>query len=83
MGTFSSLSNGCVNQVGETMKPNARQWTSADGCSFCGQRDMAERGHSLESIKASIESRKPDFDAFIGKAFSIQSICSQVFLFLM
>jgi uridine kinase len=30
------------------------------------QRDMAERGHSLESIKASIESRKPDFDAFIG-----------------
>jgi phosphoribulokinase len=29
------------------------------------QRDMAERGHSLESIKASIESRKPDFDAFI------------------
>ncbi|KAK8360882.1 hypothetical protein V6Z11_A03G001900 [Gossypium hirsutum] len=31
------------------------------------QRDMAERGHSLESIKASIEARKPDFDAFIGK----------------
>uniref|UniRef100_A0A7R9UZQ3 Phosphoribulokinase n=1 Tax=Chlamydomonas euryale TaxID=1486919 RepID=A0A7R9UZQ3_9CHLO len=29
------------------------------------QRDMAERGHSLESIKASIESRKPDFDTFI------------------
>ncbi|KAL5724692.1 phosphoribulokinase [Ranunculus cassubicifolius] len=29
------------------------------------QRDMAERGHSLESIKASIESRKPDFDAYI------------------
>lgn len=28
---------------------------------------MAERGHSLESIKASIESRKPDFDAYIGK----------------
>ena len=26
---------------------------------------MAERGHSLESIKASIESRKPDFDAYI------------------
>jgi len=25
------------------------------------QRDMAERGHSLESIKASIEARKPDF----------------------
>lgn len=30
------------------------------------QRDMKERGHSLESIKASIESRKPDFDAYIG-----------------
>merc|ERR1719269_240383 len=29
------------------------------------QRDMEERGHSLESIKASIESRKPDFDAYI------------------
>ena len=29
------------------------------------QRDMAERGHSEESIKASIEARKPDFDAYI------------------
>ncbi|XP_066380220.1 phosphoribulokinase, chloroplastic-like isoform X2 [Miscanthus floridulus] len=29
------------------------------------QRDMAERGHSLESIRASIEARKPDFDAYI------------------
>ncbi|KAK6947345.1 Phosphoribulokinase/uridine kinase [Dillenia turbinata] len=29
------------------------------------QRDMAERGHSLESIKASIEARKPDFEAYI------------------
>jgi phosphoribulokinase len=29
------------------------------------QRDMAERGHSLESIKASIRARKPDFDAYI------------------
>ncbi|CAN6276794.1 unnamed protein product, partial [Urochloa humidicola] len=29
------------------------------------QRDMAERGHSLETIKASIEARKPDFDAYI------------------
>jgi phosphoribulokinase len=29
------------------------------------QRDMAERGHSLESIKSSIEARKPDFDAYI------------------
>ena len=26
------------------------------------QRDMKERGHSLESIQASIEARKPDFD---------------------
>jgi len=26
---------------------------------------MAERGHSLESIKASIDARKPDFDAYI------------------
>lgn len=32
------------------------------------QRDMAERGHSLESIKASIEARKPDFDAYIGNS---------------
>jgi len=30
------------------------------------QRDMKERGHSLESIKASIEARKPDFDQFVG-----------------
>lgn len=30
---------------------------------------MAERGHSLESIKASIEARKPDFDAYIGRIF--------------
>jgi len=30
------------------------------------QRDMEERGHSLESIKASIESRKPDFDEFVA-----------------
>ena len=35
------------------------------------QRDMAERGHSLESIKASIESRKPDFDAYIGSLFYV------------
>jgi phosphoribulokinase len=26
---------------------------------------MAERGHSLESIQASIDARKPDFDAYI------------------
>ena len=29
------------------------------------QRDMEERGHSMESIKASIEARRPDFDAYI------------------
>jgi len=29
------------------------------------QRDTEERGHSLESIMASIEARKPDFDAYI------------------
>eukprot|EP00550_Attheya_septentrionalis_P003087 CAMPEP_0198283144 /NCGR_PEP_ID=MMETSP1449-20131203/2820_1 /TAXON_ID=420275 /ORGANISM="Attheya septentrionalis, Strain CCMP2084" /LENGTH=396 /DNA_ID=CAMNT_0043979665 /DNA_START=85 /DNA_END=1275 /DNA_ORIENTATION=- len=36
------------------------------------QRDMEERGHSLESILASIEARKPDFDAYIApqKEFS-------------
>ena len=30
------------------------------------QRDMEERGHSLESILASIEARKPDFDAYVA-----------------
>merc|ERR1719498_824311 len=30
------------------------------------QRDMHERGHSLESIQASIEARKPDFDAYVA-----------------
>merc|ERR1712176_811348 len=36
------------------------------------QCDMEERGHSLESIMASIEARKPDFDAYIEpqKAFA-------------
>ncbi|XP_010943454.1 phosphoribulokinase, chloroplastic [Elaeis guineensis] len=29
------------------------------------KRDMAERGHSLHSIKASIEARKLDFDAYV------------------
>eukprot|EP00172_Hildenbrandia_rubra_P003696 Plantae.Rhodophyta-Hildenbrandia_rubra.ctg6208.p1 GENE.Plantae.Rhodophyta-Hildenbrandia_rubra.ctg6208~~Plantae.Rhodophyta-Hildenbrandia_rubra.ctg6208.p1 ORF type:complete len:441 (+),score=118.03 Plantae.Rhodophyta-Hildenbrandia_rubra.ctg6208:775-2097(+) len=29
------------------------------------KRDMAERGHSLEGILASIESRKPDFEQFV------------------
>jgi len=30
------------------------------------QRDMEERGHSLESILASIEARKPDFAAYVA-----------------
>ena len=30
------------------------------------KRDMEERGHSLDSIKASIEARKPDFDNYIA-----------------
>jgi phosphoribulokinase len=29
------------------------------------QRDHEERGHSIESIKESIEDRKPDFDVYI------------------
>lgn len=29
------------------------------------QRDMAERGHTLENVLASIESRKPDFEQFV------------------
>lgn len=29
------------------------------------QRDMAERGHTLDNILASIESRKPDFSQFV------------------
>lgn len=38
------------------------------------QRDMAERGHSLESIKASIAARKPDFDAYIGTSLLLAYI---------
>ena len=38
------------------------------------QRDMAERGHSLESVRASIKARKSDFDAYIGK-FVLSLIC--------
>ena len=29
------------------------------------QRDSAERGHSVESVKASIEARKDDFNSYI------------------
>jgi phosphoribulokinase len=42
------------------------------------QRDMAERGHSLESIKASIEARKPDFDAYIDPQKKYADIIIQV-----
>ena len=42
------------------------------------QRDMAERGHSLESIKASIESRKPDFDAYIDPQKEFADVVVQV-----
>jgi len=42
------------------------------------QRDMAERGHSLESIKASIEARKPDFDAYVDPQKQYADIVIQV-----
>jgi phosphoribulokinase len=42
------------------------------------QRDMAERGHSLESIKASIDSRKPDFDAYIDPQKKYADVIIQV-----
>jgi phosphoribulokinase len=42
------------------------------------QRDMMERGHSLESIKASIEARKPDFDAYIAPQRGAADVVIQV-----
>ena len=42
------------------------------------QRDMQERGHSLESIKESIEARKPDFDAYVAPQRSAADIIVQV-----
>ena len=42
------------------------------------QRDMAERGHSLESIKASIEARKPDFAAFVDPQKKLADVILQV-----
>merc|ERR1712046_82449 len=42
------------------------------------QRDMAERGHSLESIQASIESRKPDFDAYIDPQKKLADLIIEV-----
>jgi hypothetical protein len=46
------------------------------------QRDMAERGHSLESIKASIAARKPDFDAFIGTSLLIYIVLTKFWIVL-
>ena len=42
------------------------------------QRDMIERGHSLESIQASIEARKPDFDAFVSPQREFADVTIQV-----
>nr|AAK21910.1 phosphoribulokinase [Vaucheria litorea]ABD60353.1 chloroplast phosphoribulokinase precursor [Vaucheria litorea]AFA52561.1 phosphoribulokinase [Vaucheria litorea] len=42
------------------------------------QRDMMERGHSLESIQASIEARKPDFDAYIAPQRAQADVVLQV-----
>ncbi len=42
------------------------------------QRDSQERGHSVESIKQSIESRKPDFDAYIDPQKKHADIILQV-----
>ena len=42
------------------------------------QRDMQERGHSEESIKASIAARKPDFDAFIDPQKQYADVIIQV-----
>merc|ERR1711918_210286 len=42
------------------------------------QRDMVERGHSLESIQASIEARKPDFDAFVAPQRAHSDLTIQV-----
>lgn len=39
---------------------------------------MAERGHSLESIKASIDARKPDFDAYIDPQKAHADVIIQV-----
>jgi phosphoribulokinase len=39
---------------------------------------MAERGHSLAAIKASIEARKPDFDAYIDPQKAKADVIIQV-----
>jgi phosphoribulokinase len=42
------------------------------------QRDMEERGHSLESILASVEARKPDFDAYIDPQKKLSDLIIEV-----
>eukprot|EP00523_Entomoneis_sp_CCMP467_P010328 CAMPEP_0168738338 /NCGR_PEP_ID=MMETSP0724-20121128/10879_1 /TAXON_ID=265536 /ORGANISM="Amphiprora sp., Strain CCMP467" /LENGTH=388 /DNA_ID=CAMNT_0008785673 /DNA_START=131 /DNA_END=1297 /DNA_ORIENTATION=- len=42
------------------------------------QRDMEERGHSLESILASIEARKPDFSAYIEPQKQLANLVIEV-----
>jgi phosphoribulokinase len=42
------------------------------------QRDMEERGHSMESILASIEARKPDFDAYIDPQKQLADLIIEV-----
>jgi phosphoribulokinase len=42
------------------------------------QRDMAERGHTYEDVLASINSRKPDFEAFIDPQKQYADVVLQV-----
>ncbi|KKI98348.1 phosphoribulokinase [Prochlorothrix hollandica] len=42
------------------------------------QRDMAERGHTYEDVLASINSRKPDFDAYIDPQKKYADVVLQV-----
>jgi len=42
------------------------------------QRDHEERGHSIDSIKQSIEARKPDFDAYIDPQKEVADCVIQV-----
>ena len=42
------------------------------------QRDMAERGHSYEDVLAQINSRKPDFDAYIDPQKQYADVVIQV-----
>merc|ERR1711998_569976 len=42
------------------------------------QRDMEERGWSLEEVKASIEARKPDFDAYVAPQRADSDLVIQV-----